>query len=402
MTSECCAHSDASARLFFAVNKHSAKLVENKFQLQGNQATVQNGIATFDQLQVLRVGVGDGRDMIDCDQEQITALGVGYCPEVKFGEQMSFKVDCNFDNKDDLPIPTLEHNNTEYEVRVQALRARISDRTNNTDIATPIVDPGFSVVVEKCTDDSSSGLENCNDWTPLLSDASCKATIETDGAAIGGTADKTYGPREGGDRRAFFNDLVIRSTVTQNDMEAAHFPQGDPRRGQPIFTKAFRGHAQVNVYLPLIPTFALANLFPGVGSTVKLRFSCSNAMKGGALEPETAVKLNECGDGKEPNAQRSACADCPENFFSNALTRGGYQRRALDPPIYADNKYYHPELCQPCPGTPADEENNNLASSTTSRTSCECNFGYFAVIDSPEYRRLGCHVPPTSSAASKP
>ena len=133
----------------------------------------------------------------------------------------------------------MEHNNSDYSVRIQTLRARIIETTNTTDIATPIVDPGFSVVVEKCMDKDNLGEPcgktvnpNANDgdlWKPLLSDADCKATIQTAGAVIGGTADQTYRAIVDDNanttgRRAEFKDLVIRSTVTQNDMEQSTTP----------------------------------------------------------------------------------------------------------------------------------------------------------------------------------
>ena len=149
-----------------------ALLVENKFRLEGNVATASTGVATFDQLKILRQAVNFNRNLIDCDDANMVALngdtGGVFCPPVAFDEKLSFKVDCNFDNKEDLPIPTLQHNNTEYDVRIQKLRTVVAERTTTSDIARPMTDPGFRLVVQKCLWPAPAGAAHAPNGQPCL------------------------------------------------------------------------------------------------------------------------------------------------------------------------------------------------------------------------------------------
>ena len=94
------------------------------------------------------------------------------------------------------------------------------------------------------------------------------------------------------------------------------------------------------------------------------------------------MKLNECGDGKELDAQRSACADARKTFFQRATRR--IPTPQAGPTIYDMNKNYHRELCQPCPGSPGTRK-QQYRKFYHEPHACECNFGYFAVIDRPQY-----------------
>jgi hypothetical protein len=356
-----------------------AELNENKFRLENGDAIANSGVAQFDAVKVVRV-----IDHFSC--EAVDGADRNFCPEVNFGDELDFKVVCFFNNKENLPMQELRHDRSGRGApQIQTLRQVIVRKpTERVNIAETIT-PAFLIAIEKHDEDGQ--------WIRHENELKCATTIQTIGAMVGGTADKIYSanpnPAQTTDPSglplpyvASFGDLKVTSTVTELDVQKAK-----DEFGKTIFNRQFRGHG-VYDYLPLRTLFTQAKLFMGVGSNIRLRFACSNAMRGAQLDQEAQVDLKNCPEGKEPNMMRSTCTLCRDGFFSNAVTVGMHQMRFRpgEPTKYASNSNYHAELCQPCPGSPENEVSNNLATSNSAKTSCECNFGYYAVVDSPEYR----------------